>query len=238
MPLEDVARLFTKLGGRFILPPGELASKLLQIKTFIFDWDGVFNTGLKGNGINSSFSEPDSMGTNMLRYGLWLRNRQLPCTGIITGADNQAAIAFAKREHFHEVYIGVKDKRLAIEHLIESRRVDTDQIACVYDDINDLGMAERCGLRFAIQRSASPLFNHYVIRRKLCDYITGGSSQDTPVREISELSLGLMGVYDAVVDSRVNWDADYQEYFQQRQTVATRFYTQEGTKIIPLQTDP
>ena len=238
LPLEDVARLFTQLGGRFILPPGELASKLLQIKMFIFDWDGVFNTGLKGNGISSSFSEPDSMGTNMLRYGLWRRNRQLPYTGIITGADNQAAIAFAKREHFHEVYIGVKDKRLAIEHLIETRRVDADGIACVYDDINDLGMAERCGLRFTIQRSVSPLFNHYVTRRKLCDYITAGSSQDTPVREISELALGLMGVYETVVDSRVNWDSDYQDYFQQRQAIKTRFHTQEASKIVPLPINP
>jgi len=174
----------------------------------------------------------------MLRYGLWLCNKQLPVAGIITGADNRAAIEFARREHFHDVYIGVKDKRLAIEHLIKTRQVDADQIACAYDDINDLGMAAQCGLRFMVQRSANPLFNSYVTRRKLCDYITGCSSKDSPVREISELALGLMGIFETVVDSRINWDAKYQDYYHQRQALPTHGYTQENSGIVPCRIDP
>ena len=235
---KEISRLFTRLGGRFILSPDRIESKLRKIRALIFDWDGVFNSGLKGSGFSSTFSEPDSMGTNMLRYGLWLSNKQLPFVGIITGADNQAAVEFARREHLHDVYIGVKDKRLAIKHLIKTRQVDVDQIACAYDDINDLGMAALCGLRFMVMRSASPLFNNYVTRRKLCDYITGCSSKDTPVREISELALGLMGIFETVVDSRVNWDEKYQDYYKQRQAIATHFYTQEASAIVPCQIDP
>ena len=235
---DNLARLFTRLGGRFILSPDGIASKLRQIRTLVFDWDGVFNTGLKGNDFSSTFSEPDSMGTNMLRYGLWRSNKQLPVAGIITGAHNQAAVEFARREHFHVVYVGVKDKRLAIHHLMKTHQIEADQIACAYDDINDLGMAAQCGLRFMVHRAAGPLFNNYVIRRNLCDYITASSSQNTPVREISELALGLMGIFETVVDSRVNWDEAYQAYYNQRQTIPTRFYTQDVSEIVPCQIDP
>jgi len=237
MPKKEIERLFTGIGGRFILSPDRIASQLRQTRAFIFDWDGVFNTGLKGNASSSTFSEPDSMGTNMLRFGLWRRNKQLPVVAIITGADNQAAVEFAGREHFHDVYIGVKDKRLAIQHLTQTHQIETAQIACAYDDINDLGMAALCGLRFMVHRPAGPLFNNYVTRRKLCDYITAGNSKDTPVREISELAMGLMGIFETVVDSRVNWDEDYQDYYNQRQTISTRFYTQNASEIVPCQSD-
>ena len=235
---DDLIRPFNELGGRFILPPDRIASKLLNIQGLVFDWDGVFNAGLKGSGFSSTFSEPDSMGTNLVRYGLWLRNKQLPATAIITGAENQGAAAFARREHFQVVYMGIKDKRLALEHFIKPRRMDLTEIACVYDDINDLGMAALCGLRFMVRRAASPLLNDYVIRRELCDYITGGSSEDKPVREVSELILGLMGRFETVVDSRVSWDENYRDYYNQRQATETQFYTQQASEIVSRRIDP
>jgi hypothetical protein len=46
------------------------------------------------------------------------------------------------------------------------------------------------------------------------------------VREVCELLLGLLGAFDAVVASRVAWDASYAAYFAARQAVATELVDQ------------
>ena len=96
-------------------------------------------------------------------------------------------------------------------------------------------MAEACGMRFLVRRDASPLFADYVEKRGLCDYVTGAVSGGYPVREICELLLGLLGVYDDVVASRVAGDADYEAYFNARQAADTGFFAQEGNGIVPRQ---
>ena len=105
-------------------------------------------------------------------------------------------------------------------------------IACVYDDVNDLAMAETCGVRCMIRRAANPLFADFARRRGLCDYISGSRSDRFAVREISELFLGLLGQYEQVVQSRTAFDATYREYFDRRQAIPSRFYRQADEKII------
>ncbi len=90
---------FTAAGGNFVTPVEELIQKLAECRAVVFDWDGVFNAGRKGQTSSSGFSEVDSMGTNMLRYGLWRRQGVLPYTAIISGENNESAVAFAEREH-------------------------------------------------------------------------------------------------------------------------------------------
>mgnify|MGYP000391914701 CR=1 FL=1 len=85
METSRLNQLFTDLGGKFITPADELARRLVDIKAVIFDWDGVFNGGVKGEGVSSTFNEADSMGTNMLRYGLWRKTKTPPVTTIISG---------------------------------------------------------------------------------------------------------------------------------------------------------
>lgn len=58
--------LFKNIGGEFITPYLRIAEKNKNIRAYIFDWDGVFNDGIKGDGINSPFYEADAMGVNML----------------------------------------------------------------------------------------------------------------------------------------------------------------------------
>ncbi len=223
---------FSAAGGRFVTPVEELTAKLDQCRGIVFDWDGVFNSGRKGGARSSGFSEADSMGTNMLRYGLWRRLGELPYTAIISGEDNESAIAFAGREHLTAAYTGIRRKQDVIAHLCNEHSLQAGQIACFFDDINDLPMAELCGLRFMVRREASPLFADYVQRHGLCDYVTGARSGGNPVREICELLLGFMGVYDDIVASRVACDAQYQDYFEARQAAVTRLFGQEDDTIV------
>lgn len=230
--MNDMSRLFSELGGEFLTPVQEIRGRLENIRAVVFDWDGVFNRGAKGDDFSSLFNEPDSMGTNMLRFGLWTAHGKLPVYAVISGARNKTALAFAGREHFNTVYLGIQDKQLAVKHLCAEYRLQPAQLACIFDDINDLTMAESCGLRCLVNRPASPLMKHYVRRRGLCDYITGGGSGDHGLREFTELVLGLMGIYDSVVDSRIAYDRRYQDYFGLRQKNVTRFYRQEESTMI------
>ena len=222
---------FTAAGGNFVTPAEELIQKLAECRAVVFDWDGVFNAGRKGHTSSSGFAEVDSMGTNMLRYGLWRRQGVLPYTAIITGENNQSAIGFAEREHLTAIYTGIRSKQHVIEHLCVEHDLKPAQIACVFDDINDLPMAEVCGIRFMVRCSASPMFADYVERRDLCDYVTGAKSGGYPVREICELLLGLLDEFDEVVESRVAFDAEYNQYLEARQSVVTDRYGQQDGVI-------
>jgi 3-deoxy-D-manno-octulosonate 8-phosphate phosphatase (KDO 8-P phosphatase) len=169
---------FHAAGGRFVTPVEELTEKLDQCRAIVFDWDGVFNAGRKGHMTSSGFSEADSMGTNMLRYGLWRRLGGLPYSAIISGEDNESAIAFAGREHLTAVYTGIRKKQDVIAHLCDENGLQAQQIACVFDDVNDLPMAAVCGLRLMVRRDASPMFADFVERQKTCDYVTGATAEN------------------------------------------------------------
>jgi 3-deoxy-D-manno-octulosonate 8-phosphate phosphatase (KDO 8-P phosphatase) len=226
MRLEAELQVFSKLGGTFVTPIRALADRMGGIRGLVSDWDGVFNQGAKGEGAESTYSEPDSMGTNLLRYALWRESGELPITALITGADNPSARTFALREHFHAIYYGARTKTAAIESLCRVHGVSSDRLVCIFDDVNDLGMAFACGIRIFVQRSASPLLREYVVRQGLCDYVTAHTAERHAVREVCELLLGLLGSFEAVVASRVAWDPDYAHYFTARQAVTTAFVDQ------------
>jgi len=223
---EAELAVFSRLGGTFVTPIGTLIERARTLSGFVSEWDGVFNQGTKGEGADSTYSEPDSMGTNLLRYALWREQRKMPIAALITGADNPSARNFALREHFHALYMGARNKTLAIEALCRTHRVSSERLVCIFDDVNDLGMAFACGIRVFVQRSASPLLREYVVRQGLCDYVTAHSPERHAVREVCELLLGLLGAFEAVVASRVAWDADYAAYFAERQALTTELVDQ------------
>ena len=231
MGLPGLFEKFTAAGGDFVTPVEDLKKKVAVCRAVVFDWDGVFNAGRKGHTSSSGFSEADSMGTNMLRYGLWRRLGELPYAAIISGEDNESAIALARREHLTAAYTGIRDKRQVIAHLCDNHKLQPGQIACVFDDINDLSMAKVCGLRFRVRRQASPMFADFADRREFCDYVTGANSGSHAVREVCELLLGLMDSYTDVVESRIACDDAYEEYFGARQSVITDCYGQRDDVI-------
>lgn len=217
----DTAARFSALGGVFLTEAAVLAARVESVRGLVFDWDGVFNRGVKGAAAPSTFSEADSMGTNMLRYGLWRAHDALPVCAIITGEANASAELFAAREHFDALHQGVRNKAEAIERFCKEHGLVRDELACVFDDINDLGMVSGCAVRILVRRPASPMLQALAVREALCDYITASEADGHAVRETAELLLGLMGAFDAVVHSRTALDENYARYFAARQAVET-----------------
>ena len=217
----DLIGLFEELGGEFITPPVQLMQKWSKIKAFVFDWDGVFNTGIKGHETTSHFTEADSMGVNMLRFSYWLRNnRSQPVTAIITGQNNVSALHFAKREHFDFIFSGCPDKQSAYAELLETSGLKPEEVMYVFDDVLDLTIADKCGLRMMINRYASPLFYNHVKTKQLADYISFNEGGENAVREISELLIGLNGNYSDVMEKRMAFEGDYKTYLEQRNSAS------------------
>lgn len=217
--LNELCELFRKVGGEFCVPIEELYEKVLRVRGIIFDWDGVFHAGRKGEDYSGVFSEADSMGINMLRYGIWRRIGKLPFMAIISGENDRTASFFAGREHFNVVYTGIADKKQALDRVCGEAGIGPLEVGCVFDDINDLSMVKHCGLRVQVRRQASPLFMEYTRRQGLCDYITGNSARGYAVREFCELFLGVLGNFQEVIESRMAFDEDYQKYWKKRNEV-------------------
>ncbi len=221
----ELEKYFSALGAVFVTPRGEFLERLRRVRALVFDWDGVFNPGVKGEGVANTFTEPDSMGTNLLRYALWRANGRLPVTIIVSGAENPSARKFATREHFTAVYTNVLDKSRIIAEIKKTHGIEGAEVACVFDDINDLSVAAQCGLRCLVRRDASPLVQDFVAEHGLCDYITAMGADRHAVREIAELVIGLLGDFDAIAASRMRFDEDYTSYFNDRQAVQTESVT-------------
>jgi len=229
---KEIANLFKRQGGEFISSPSFIQEKLKEIKAFIFDWDGVFNPGTKGEGISSTYTEADSMGTNLLRFGYWLgKNQELPVMAIITGENNHSAIKLAQREHFHHIYFKIANKAIALEHLLSSFNLKEHEVAFCFDDVLDFPIASKCGLKFMVRRDASPLFKQYAIKNKLCDYITGQPGGNHAVREVSDLVLGLTGQFNKVIKERTAFSELYTNYLAQRNIPETKMFTVKNTVV-------
>ena len=214
-------RTFSKLGTRFLRPPDHLQRTLGGIRGLLFDCDGVFNDGWKDADGGSPFSEVDSMGVNLLRFGMWLANKQLPVCAVITGQHNPQAQRFAEREHLHAIYMGFTHKMDALERFRSDHGCDDKQVAFFFDDVLDLPLARRCGMRILVHQPASPLFENFVSARLDADLLTHLNGGRHGLREACELLLGLMGRYEEVVEHRLRYSDMYKAYLADRNAVPT-----------------
>lgn len=231
MSITDLNQIKGVFKGSFLVEPVALQEKLFKLKAYVFDWDGVFNNGIKDVGGSSPFNEADSMGVNMLRFNHYLRKCLNPVTAVITGEHNTAAFTLARREHFHGVYYNMKNKKEALMHLCHAHKVEPHEVAYFFDDILDLSVAEVCGLRIMVSCACSPLLLGLVNKNKLADYVTAANGNNNALREAAELLIGLSGLYDDTIMQRVHYTERYREYINARNTPVPIFYTVIDSKI-------
>ena len=233
---NDIKIKFEKAGGEFISPLSVFEERIQGIKAFVFDWDGVFNSGFKQDNTGSPFSEPSSMGLNMLRFSGYLKSldqKIIPAVFIITGENNLPAIKLSQREHFAGVYLSVRNKLSALEHIRTKFGYTSSEVAFTFDDILDLGLAKEAALRFQVRRKANPLMDEFVKTKNLVDYKTGVEGQEHAVREICELIIGLNGNYDQTIIERMDFSNDYQLYLKKRNSLKSLFFEGKTGEIQP-----
>lgn len=228
MDLTHLEDHFVNGGGQFIRSAFDIQQRLRQVHALVFDWDGVFNDGSKGFKSQSNFTEVDTLGIHLLRYGLYRATGHLPAIAIISGQENPSALYLAQRDHYTAVYSRSRDKVKALRHLCDKTGLTPGQTAYFYDDLLDLSVAQEVGLRFAVGRLANPLLLDYIEHHHLADYISACQGQEHAVREFCELLLGILGEYDTVLESRLAADEKHQEYARLRNEVSTTFYRDQG----------
>jgi 3-deoxy-D-manno-octulosonate 8-phosphate phosphatase (KDO 8-P phosphatase) len=231
MTAEQTAKLFTEMGGEFTTSPILLSERLKKIKVLLFDWDGVWHDGRKTGNV-SSFSEVDSMGLNLLRFGYYLQHGTLPLTFIITGENNVTAFDFAKREHIDAVFFQAKNKIEFFDFILEKWAIKPDEVLFAFDDVLDLAVAEKCGARFLISRSGSPLLHNLIRKHMWCDYKTASDGGANGVRELCELTLGLLGKFNEAVKHRMTFSETYMHYWNVRNQQQTQFFTKSPDGLV------
>ena len=222
---------YESIGGEFLIPQYKISEKLQAVKAFVFDWDGVFNTGEKHANGSSSFNEIDSMGTNLLRYSHFIKNKKLPFTAVISGEKNETAFYLCRREHFNSSYFKFSDKRIALQRFCDTHKIKPSEVCYFFDDVLDLPIASVAGLRIFIPRTAGLLFNNYVKQNHLADYITGSASGNYAVREACEMLMAANGVFDQVIAQRMNFDDNYKQYIAARNDTPTHFFTLSNGEV-------
>ncbi len=227
----EIADLFRSKGAKIIAEEYLFAERLPGIKALIFDWDGVFNEGLKGDGVLSPFSEIDSMGINMLRFALWLKSGIIPQVFIVTGLKNVSAQAIANRECFSALYLECVNKSFAMDHIDKHFGIMPSEMICYFDDILDVAMARDCALRMYIHRKSKLLFEKYLVENNLCDYVTMSESGEPAIREICEFLLGMGGLYNETISQRIAFTPQYKEFLAQRKLIDLQLFRFNGTDV-------
>ncbi|HNR53612.1 MAG TPA: hypothetical protein PKJ19_00475 [Flavobacteriales bacterium] len=212
-------KVFTTNGFRTTAPETELLRRLARTKAVLFDWDGVFNDGFKDADGGSPFSEVGSMGVNLLRFALWMRNGHLPTAAVITGQHNPYAERFAQRERLHGVYMGFTNKPEAFDAFLAKHGLQAEEVAFFFDDVLDLPVAARCGLRVMIGSPVTAWLVEQVIARGEVDMVTANSGGSNGLREATDAVMALLGNGPDVIVHRTAYSDTYQRYLTERQAV-------------------
>ena len=213
---------------RYLHDLADLQARAKRVKAVLFDWDGVFNDGWKDLEGGSPFSEVGSMGVNMLRFAIWLKNGSNPAAAVITGQLNPHAEKFVKRECFHAVYMGFINKPDAFKEFLRDNNLKAEEVAFFFDDAIDLSVAKQCGFRVLIGRRSGHLFTEHVVMRGDVDLITASSGGENGLREATEAVIQLLGNFADVFNQRAEYSEQYQRYLQERN--ATLLNVQRGVR--------
>jgi 3-deoxy-D-manno-octulosonate 8-phosphate phosphatase (KDO 8-P phosphatase) len=156
----------------------EIKQKAKKIKLLLTDNDGVLTDGGVYYGENGEefkkFNIRDGMGVERLRNLVEVE------TGIITGELSPSVKKRAEKLKINELHLGVKDKSSLLLEIIIRKKLASDQIAFIGDDVNDLEIMKVVGL------SACPA-DAISFAKNQADYVCENKGGNGAFREFAEL---------------------------------------------------
>ena len=148
-----------------------------NIKLVAFDVDGVMTDGSltfteDGKEIKT-YDAKDGLGVVMLgKAGL--------ITTIITARDNGTVKHRAQILGIKELYMGAKNKTLALKELMEKYNLKPSEISYMGDDLPDICVLERVGLKCCPKDAVDRV-------KKVCNFISSFGGGRGAVRELCDL---------------------------------------------------
>ncbi len=155
-----------------------------NIKMVAFDVDGVMTDGSltfteDGKEIKT-YNAKDGLGVVMLRKAGII-------TTIITARDNGTVAHRAKILDIQELYMGQKNKLLALNELTEKYNLKKSEIAYMGDDLPDMCVLKEVGLSSCPKDAVDRV-------KDICNFICTKNGGKGAVRELCDFILGSKGI--------------------------------------------
>ena len=158
-------------------------NKLHKIKAFIFDCDGVLTDGsitLMPNGEQiRKMSTRDG-------YALQLAVKKEYIVALITGGSSDAVKSRMNRLGVYDVYLSCNNKVKALNELIHTYDLNTEEILYMGDDIPDYQVMQKVGLPTCPEDAAQEI-------KQVSQYISNKRGGHGCVRDVIEQTMKLHG---------------------------------------------
>ena len=156
-----------------------IKSKAQQIKLLIFDVDGVLTDGMLNYGpegeLFKQFNVKDGVGIKLLQ-------QQGIDVAVITAKDSKPLSQRMKDLSVQYFYPGCSNKLAAFTELLDTLKLQPEQVAYVGDDVIDLPVMDKVGLSIAVKDA------HDFVK-KTADYISVAGGGQGVAREVADLIL-------------------------------------------------
>ena len=154
----------------------EIAKK---VKLIAFDVDGVMTDGsltfIENGQEIKTFSAKDGLGVVMLAKANLI-------TSIITARENMTVKNRAQMLDIKELYMGAKNKVIALEELKEKYNLNYEEIAYMGDDLPDMCVLEKVGLKCCPNDAVKRV-------KEICNFISSFNGGKGAVRELCDFIL-------------------------------------------------
>ncbi len=155
----------------------DLRSRALKIKLAVFDVDGVMTDGgmiYDENGLSYKiFNAKDGQGIAMLmKSGIK--------TAIITAKESNSVKARFEDLGMTKLYMGQKNKTVAMQEMLKEFDLDYSQVAYMGDDLPDIAVLREAGLASCPSDAVSEV-------KEICHFISSKRGGRGAVRELTDL---------------------------------------------------
>jgi len=162
----------------------ELKEIAKNIKLVAFDVDGVMTDGsltfLEDGREIKTYNAKDGLGIVMLgKAGI--------ITSIITARDNNVVKLRAQQLDIKELYMGQKNKVLALQELCEKYNLKLNEVAYMGDDLPDICVLREVGLKCCPKDAVKEV-------HQVCNFISNFKGGKGAVRELCDFILEAQNV--------------------------------------------
>ncbi|MCK4996957.1 acylneuraminate cytidylyltransferase [Candidatus Pacearchaeota archaeon] len=164
---------------KFLINQDDIDKKIKEIKMILFDVDGVFTNGLvtmSTSGDESlTFSRIDGKGIELLRERGY-------AIGVISSEDSTVVRKRMEKLKISEIHLGIKNKLEIYNQLKAKYNLDDSELCFCGDDVQDIQVMEKCGLK------CCPL-NAQLEVKNICDIKSDKIGGSGFVRDVADLIL-------------------------------------------------
>lgn len=155
----------------------ELKNKASKIKMAVFDVDGVMTDGsitYDENGVEyKTFNAKDGQGiVRITKAGI--------VTAIITARNNATVKHRFENLGMTRLFMGQKDKMVAMKQLLDEYTLDLSQVAYMGDDLPDIPVLNEVGMACCPNDAIEEV-------KEICDFVSSKNGGRGAVREMTDL---------------------------------------------------